>query len=42
MKIARARKGKKRESIMFLKNVWNKFQNHPTVKLPKEKFYLIN
>lgn len=42
MKIARIRKGKKREKIMFLKNVFKKFQNHPTVKLPKHIFDLIN
>jgi|GEM_PF-4938757 hypothetical protein len=42
MKIARTRKGKKREKTMFLKNVWRKFSNHPTVKLPKHIFDLIN
>jgi len=42
MKITRIRKGKKREQIMFLKNIYKKFSNHPTVKLPKHIFYLIN
>ena len=42
MKIARIRKGKKREQTMFLKNIYKKFSNHPTVKLPKHIFHLIN